>query len=93
MFCCACAGQCNHTGPHTYCFQHGGLPAYSLLDVVPAVEAQNPLTGAWEPAEPLGWQDETEDTPAWLRRFQRALIAAVDAWRGQRRDWRAGADW
>ena len=24
MFCCACIGTCNHTGPHHYCNNHGG---------------------------------------------------------------------
>ena len=22
--CCSCNGQCNHTGNHTFCAQHGG---------------------------------------------------------------------
>ena len=22
--CCTCQGQCNHTGEHVYCWQHGG---------------------------------------------------------------------
>ena len=49
--------------------------------------------GAWIPAKPLGWQDETLDLPRWVRRPVRVLIAVTDAWRGERRDWRAGADW
>ena len=24
MFCCICAGACNHTGPHSYCYAHSG---------------------------------------------------------------------
>lgn len=24
MFCCACAGSCNHVGPHSFCAAHGG---------------------------------------------------------------------
>ncbi len=24
MFCCACAGTCNHVGNHSYCAAHGG---------------------------------------------------------------------
>ena len=24
MFCCTCAGSCNHVGAHSYCDQHGG---------------------------------------------------------------------
>jgi len=24
MFCCTCAGSCNHVGNHTFCFAHGG---------------------------------------------------------------------
>jgi hypothetical protein len=50
--------------------------------------------GSWTAAEPIGWQDETLDIGSlWRRRVTRVLIAAVDAWRGQRRDWRAAAKW
>lgn len=45
------------------------------------------------PDPSLDWQDETEDHPLWLRRIMRALIGAIDGWRGQRRDWRAGSSW
>lgn len=24
MFCCACAGSCNHIGNHSFCVAHGG---------------------------------------------------------------------
>jgi hypothetical protein len=50
--------------------------------------------GSWGAAQPIGWQDETLDIESvFRRRVMRVLIAAVDAWRGQRRDWRAGTDW
>jgi hypothetical protein len=50
--------------------------------------------GSWGAAQPIGWQDETLDIKsAFRRRIMRVLIAAIDAWRGQRRDWRAGARW
>jgi hypothetical protein len=45
------------------------------------------------PDPSLDWQDETADHPPWLRRIIRVLIAAADAWRGARRDWREGAAW
>lgn len=45
------------------------------------------------PDPSLDWQDETADHPPWLRRIIRVLIAAIDAWRGERRDWRAGSSW
>lgn len=48
----------------------------------------------WLPAQPLGFQDETLDTrKPRLRQLQRAIIGAVDGWRGQRRDWRSSSSW
>lgn len=83
MFCCACAGSCNHVGNHSYCVAHGGVNT----PVVTTVTANTILLPL------LPWQDETLESPGWLRRPLRVLIAAVDAWRGRRRDWRAGVDW
>lgn len=85
MFCCACAGSCNHVGNHSFCEAHGGT--YTLA---PAVRTTSNISYS---SSAMDWQDETLDSPGWLRRPLRVLIAAVDAWRGRRRDWRAGASW
>lgn len=29
MFCCACAGNCNHVGNHSFCSAHGDRPQYT----------------------------------------------------------------
>jgi len=29
MFCCTCAGSCNHIGPHSFCPAHGGVQTYT----------------------------------------------------------------
>lgn len=34
-YCCACAGTCNHTGPHIYCNRHGGAHRRHNLESIP----------------------------------------------------------
>ncbi len=31
MFCCACAGSCNHVGNHSFCQAHGGTASTSFI--------------------------------------------------------------
>jgi hypothetical protein len=33
-FCCACAGACNHTGPHSFCPAHDPRTLYSRMQIV-----------------------------------------------------------
>lgn len=41
MNCCTCNGTCSHTGPHSFCFAHGGSVSYPVQRAVP-VETVKP---------------------------------------------------
>jgi hypothetical protein len=50
MFCCACAGVCNHIGPHSYCSAHGGgygIPTYTGSSTSSPVLPYMPCNHCW----------------------------------------------
>jgi hypothetical protein len=40
MFCCLCAGSCNHVGNHTYCAMHGGPGGLGSAALYPVPNTQ-----------------------------------------------------
>lgn len=73
MFCCACAGTCNHVGNHSFCEAHGGTRY-----VAPIVTTNTSFTFEGNGGCPMGHDFAVGPTRAICNRCERVVPLGSD---------------